>query len=395
MKASRRKNAVLGVVVLSALAAAACSTTKTATPPTPTPSSPASSPSAAAPTPTPAPSASPGTSPSPAASLLPVPAGSLAMSITFISLNDAWVLAKAGSTAAVLETTDRGAHWGEVGTIPAGVGSAAGGVSKIRFANAQDGWAFDPGLYATTNGGATWHAVSSLSAGQVGDVEASGNAAWAAAYPCPPGTGCASDIGSLYEVAAGSDAWQKVTGVSLPAQSTVIAPQGQTVYVESGTTLLRTTNASTFSSFASPCPSGYVPSSLTAGSATDVEVLCAGSGAAGSVGKDVFVSTNSGASFHQVPAAPLGGDPQGIAAGSSTTIAVAAASGASWIYLTTGADATWTTPLSFSDGGAGWADLGFTDATHGVVIHGPGISGMGTVYLTNDGGATWTQSPLT
>ena len=49
------------------------------------------------------------------------------------------------------------------------------------------------------------------------------------------------------------------------------------------------------------------------------------------------------------------------------------------------------------DGGMGWADLGFTTATDGVVVHGPANSDgnstqrPGQLFLTSDGGMTWYQ----
>jgi photosystem II stability/assembly factor-like uncharacterized protein len=49
------------------------------------------------------------------------------------------------------------------------------------------------------------------------------------------------------------------------------------------------------------------------------------------------------------------------------------------------------------DGGAGWADLGFTTATDGVVVHGPADSDgnatqrPGQLMLTDDAGASWYQ----
>lgn len=48
-----------------------------------------------------------------------------------------------------------------------------------------------------------------------------------------------------------------------------------------------------------------------------------------------------------------------------------------------------------ADGGMGWADLGFTTSTQGVVVHGPAITNgnpqhrPGQLLLTGNGGATW------
>jgi len=49
------------------------------------------------------------------------------------------------------------------------------------------------------------------------------------------------------------------------------------------------------------------------------------------------------------------------------------------------------------DGGQGWADLGFTTAADGVVVHGPADSDgnssqrPGQLFLTDDAGTTWYQ----
>jgi len=44
------------------------------------------------------------------------------------------------------------------------------------------------------------------------------------------------------------------------------------------------------------------------------------------------------------------------------------------------------------DGGQGWADLGFTTASDGVVIRGPAAKGFaGQLLLIEDGGLTWRQ----
>ena len=53
-------------------------------------------------------------------------------------------------------------------------------------------------------------------------------------------------------------------------------------------------------------------------------------------------------------------------------------------------------PVGEPDGGVGWADLGFTTGTNGVVVHAPADSDgnstqrPGQLFLTSDGGASWT-----
>lgn len=124
-------------------------------------------------------------------------------------------------------------------------------------------------------------------------------------------------------------------------------------------------------------------------------LLCTGSGAAGSVDKLVFRVGGSEPEWMRVGSPPRGGGPEGISAGSDSAVMLAAASGVSELYRSTDAGGSWQTVLTANDGGAGWADLGFTTASNGVVVHGPAISNgandgrPGQLLLTDDGGRTW------
>lgn len=384
---------LVGLLCLLGLVAAGCSTKKPAAVPTAT-ASPAVSATPASSTPSPAasPTPSPAATPSAAA---PPPAGATARSITFISLTQAWVLAAAPGPV-VLHTTDRGRHWSTVGPINEG----SAGAKEIRFADASNGWAFNPGLYATHDGGAHWAAVPMQ--GSVLALEIANATAWALVSRCAaqPTPGC-STPSQLLSTPVAADHWTPVPAAlpATPSQAQLVAHgSGAFVLAAANPPALLASTSGAFTALHDPCPTGLAPSALAGSSPVNVDILCSGNGAAGSSSKQVMVSTDAGQSFHAVAAAPLQGQPQALAAGSITTIALAAASGASEIYRTTGADTTWATVLSFPDGGAGWQDLGFTDATHAVVIHetGPAAgSATGAVYLSDDAGATWHTSPLT
>lgn len=296
------------------------------------------------------------------------------------------MLAKTAGGHVVLHTTNRGLHWSQVGTLP-----PAANVSEIRYGDALDGWAFGPSLYATHDGGATWGPVPLP--GQVIDVEASGGTAWALDQPCPQTSASCAMPQVLERSPVATNAWQAVPGPALPAGAGgTVAPHGSALYLLTGTLVFGSSAGGPLAGLPNPCPSGTLAGDLAVSSATDVAVLCVGDAGAGSSTKQVFVSSDSGHTYHALPDAPRGGQTVGFAAASPTTIALAAASGESWIYRTAGADTTWSTPLSFPDGGAGWADLGFTDATHGVVVSAPQQGGR--IYLTSDAGATWTEVPL-
>ena len=77
---------------------------------------------------------------------------------------------------------------------------------------------------------------------------------------------------------------------------------------------------------------------------------------------------------------------------------IATASGGSWLYRSLGGGGAWATVKFYGDGGAGWDDLGFTNALQGVVIHGrPGETGPGAgsqLLMTHDAGGSWEVVPI-
>jgi photosystem II stability/assembly factor-like uncharacterized protein len=156
-----------------------------------------------------------------------------------------------------------------------------------------------------------------------------------------------------------------------------------------------------------PCSSGAFPLvSVAAIDATRAVFLCSGNGAAGSTTKQLFTSSDTGRTFHRLPAdAPLGGDGGVLSAAGGTTFGLASSSAASFVYLTADGGRTWTQPLEVPDGGVGFGDFGFTDTTDGFVIDAPvlrfqqlpdqittGFPAPGTLYLTNDAGRSWTTT---
>jgi len=150
--------------------------------------------------------------------------------------------------------------------------------------------------------------------------------------------------------------------------------------------------------FPDPCASATNPALLVnfvAPDTTHLWTLCGGSAAAGSEEKRVEKTVNGVSAVAGTP--PMAGDAEALAATASGTLVVAAASGASELYLSTDGGATWTTAETYSDGGVGFNDLGFTTATQGVVVHGlPGFSVnfASQLLMTFDGGASWSVVPI-
>src|ERR1700733_3176708 len=107
----------------------------------------------------------------------PPPAGFEADSASFVSAQAGYVLGSRDCSLlpcrALLETTANGGKtWAKVTApnvklVPPFTTAPATAVSTVRFANKNDGWLFNPGLWQTTDGGKKWQKV-----GLPGDVAA-------------------------------------------------------------------------------------------------------------------------------------------------------------------------------------------------------------------------------
>jgi photosystem II stability/assembly factor-like uncharacterized protein len=308
-------------------------------------------------------------------------------------------------------TRDRGQHWAGLPAPRAALSpdGVAAGVSEIRFADSLNGWVYGPDLWATHDGGATWHQVRLGSQPiQVNTLEASGGVVDAVASHCTTDGSCQS--AELWQAGVGGDTFALTAGLSLPKSSFVngdLALHGRTGYlVAPGSTpavLWATEDGSTWAARPNPCPTS-LPLGLTSVApidATRAVYLCTGNGAAGSTDKRLYTSADTGRSFAALPTpAPRGGDGGTLSAASASTFGLASSSAAAWIYLSNDGAQTWTTPLQISDGGAGFGDFGFQDATHGMAVHAPiarlqraggaaGVQSPATLFLTADGGHSW------
>jgi photosystem II stability/assembly factor-like uncharacterized protein len=313
----------------------------------------------------------------------------------------------------LVRTTDGGAHWAGIpaptDALAPATNPSTAGVSTVRFADALDGWVFGPDLWSTHDGGATWtHVTTGPGTGSVVDVEAASGHVDAVSEQCVGQTGTCR--AQLWVGSVGSDAFSPgpafALGTATPSEP-LLALHGTSGYLITqgsapGTwALLVTTDGTTWTPEPGPCAAAFTLDSIAPLSASCALALCAGDGAAGSTQKSVLATTDNGRTWApQGSPAPLGGDGGQLAAASPTTLAVATSSAATWIYRSTDGGATWSTALQLDDGGAGWGDVGFTDAVHGLAVHQPaarlqGTSGVptgpdpATLFLTGNGGATW------
>ena len=148
-----------------------------------------------------------------------------AASASFVSAQAGFVLGtrhcgELPCKALLRKTVNGGRTWTSVpapavSLVPPFTAPPLSDVSTVRFENASDGWLFNPGLWATTDGGAQWHRVSLP--GEVIAVAAADGMVFAAAEPVNGGTGQAR----LYQSQVGTAKSARVAGVAPAAALTV------------------------------------------------------------------------------------------------------------------------------------------------------------------------------
>jgi hypothetical protein len=277
---------------------------------------------------------------------------------------------------------------------------------RLRFADAENGWISGPLLLATHNGGRTWTRIELPGLGSqngfVGALESVDGRVFA---EVAEGTDPITSYGPvvLFSTQVSSDSWAAVGNVAtVPAgypgeisiaQGSIWAmlhPGVETTPggIEVHSLLYYSSDGVTWHSSPLPCPPSTV-ASVAAATSSRVFIVCSGGVAGGSQSKTAYLSTDGGARYQRVGDPPFGGD-FAEAAASPLAFAVAAASGASFIYTTFNDGHDWATTQLPDFGGFPLTDLGFTTATQGVVIFGDPIDPQYLqLLMTRDGGRTW------
>ena len=421
--------ATITVVVLLGVAACSSSGTKKAS--ASTTSTTTTAPAAATST------TSPPGSPTPATATLaphstvsgppggPVPAGFVAASVTFITDQQGWVLGNAPCPAqpctSILRTTNGGASWSG---IPAPRAMLYGGVddpaaiSQLRFADPLDGFADGEGLWSTHDGGATWQRQSTVAGITAAFVSAIAPTP-AGVYALVSGTDPRGGPDSHYRLARGdarTGVFTVIADLGIDTQPGQLAASGSVVYLTVdqdvngvGGNLARVVGTSVTKT-PLPSPSGDACGPLAASTPTALLLKCGGGVAAGSMGSRSLVgSVDGGRTFRRLPDPGHGGgyDDSGIAdAGNGYAVIGTSSILQAALLSTSDGGKTWQASLTltgeqYSDG---FGDLGFEDATHGVVIvdpaaaaseqspYGyPATTGEGTLYRTTNRGVTWAR----
>lgn len=373
------------------------------------------------PPPTPASAAAPASGPA----LGPVPPGFAPTSVTFVSATHAWVIGQAGTPGncysgdictSVAWTANDGATWhGEPAPVT-GAPSGPTGVDGIRFLDGVNGWAFGPELWVTHDSGNTWREIGTNGL-RVTDLETAGDRAYALFARCSgaPAQGFAADCASytLMTSLATSDTWAPVGAATSDlaggqASSAMLALTGTAGYLAApdGTLYSGSLGGTWAKAGTMPCQPGSAAANglpatgvIAPSSGENLATVCYGGPSATSPAA-IYTSGDGGATWTKEPS----GDWSGIRVdGTSVTSLAAAVNGTlvlattSGIYVLPAGSSRWqvaTAAGAASPGmpAGGFSYVGMTTSTQGVAV--PENTSLDEVWLTADGGLTWSASPI-
>jgi photosystem II stability/assembly factor-like uncharacterized protein len=331
----------------------------------------------------------------PRATATVVPAAPLDQGVQFTGLffldpDNGWAVGRRclahTCSSVVRRTSDAGRTWRAAGAPKATWDDQqplmSGEVRSVTFADARNGWLYNPGFWGTHDGGATWH---DLGGDHVRQVVARDGAVWALMHH-----GCASMDCEPYvrRAEVGSDAF---TGTepspTLRSTASLAVADGRTAYFveerEDPTALLATKDGGrTWTRRAAPCDADA--RRLAAATAGTLWVLC-GYGYEGSGGHEphrTAVSTDGSVTWRTTAKVPDLGYLRFLVPFSATVAWRADAGMGEGIRYTSDGGRTWrASDISAArSGGAGALAFGMFDERHGWALFADDV-----VMRTRDG----------
>jgi hypothetical protein len=356
---------------------------------------------------------------------VPAPANFQPTSITMISGSIGAVIGQAGTPGhcgppvaadctSLAGTSDYGTSWYGVSAPVTAAPDGGTGVSQLRFLNLSDGWAYGPALYATADGGRHWTRVPTFGL-RVTALEAAGNRAFVVLADCQgSGPAYAGDCQtfSLYSAMAGAATLQKVPlsipaplsagalGTAAQAWSAGLAVKGNAASPDNGTGYLYAPSGDILSgsvgggawSYAgkAPCaPGGTAASAAPQGGqlAVGAGVLLLDCPAPGAAGPGQLWESADGAQWDKVAAPGGSGQPRSLAATSAGRVVLATTTGI--LSVTLPDPGAWhSASIAGGAPAGGFTYVGMTSPAQGVAL--PANAALGEVFVTRDGGQTWT-----
>jgi photosystem II stability/assembly factor-like uncharacterized protein len=330
------------------------------------------------------------------------------LDLDFVTASRGWVLGTSCDSSglcspSVYTTGDGGRTWSPLTQpvsllptatpAPQGPAAPAKDVAQVRFLDAQRGWAFDPGFFATTDGGRSWSDLNPP--GEINALEVAGGTAWALQRHCTDLTQCSFSV-LAYGGAPG--AWQslsvqpQVLGNEVKMARPTASDAWVISWIGGAPSNLVTTHdgGGSWKELASPCVSSF-ETAIAALDASRVWILCGGDHAMGLQEKSLFLSGDGGVHWDLVASASVSG-------GSTLPISgyVAAlwpvSSQVGWIglaegtlYRTANGGQAWKPAISGEaiSAGVGVSRVLFVDPNTGWAASG------NQVYWTTDGGSHW------
>jgi photosystem II stability/assembly factor-like uncharacterized protein len=322
-----------------------------------------------------------------------VPQGFEASSVTFVSPELGWVLgttcAGTSCSASLFRTDLSGKRWTSIPAPPI-VGNVPGNDGEVRFANAEDGWVVAGSstapyseVWATYDGGSSWHAVT-FPAPLVNETPSDLEAAHGEVY--------ASFCGDPVHIAMSPitvSAWT-VSTTSLQIGAGPVC--GEQIVLQGGNGWLINVDRTVINGarldngswvlWGPPCEDSGGPGELAASDPDHLVAVCDGGVYGGPAAVLIYSSRDGGSTFVPTAASLPQGD-YGPCASPSPGVIVLGSSGQGALEASFDGGDNWS-PVYNPPTSRGWQYVGFTTPTQGVAIE-----SNGTLVMTFDGGHHW------